>query len=127
MPQITQLTQPQSINVGCLPPRNHTLMCHIVSDEQTLVSSSIEGLHFTASYVHAFTGDWIRDVEVHLPPDQRVYFAASSSKHWYFILQFSAYYQRFGCSCLQGKLYNRTHKPCEHMVTLTESVNTEVL
>ena len=112
-------TQVKPIHSYCIrPSHNHLLMVHIESDEQIIPDSDPDGLQFYATYVHAITGEPIpgkEDVEVHLAPDQRVYFVASSTPHWYYVVQWSNFYSRFGCSCLRGKQYNETRQECEHM------------
>lgn len=117
-----QLVQTR-VKLPCIrPAHNHLLMVHIESTEQIITDSSPEGLCFNASYIHAISGEPIREVEVHLQPDQRVYFVASQHPHWYYVVQWSGYFGRFGCSCLTGKLFNQTRVPCEHMGMVAREV-----
>lgn len=97
------------------PAHNHLLMVHIESDELILTDSSPEGLCIDATFIHAISGEPVRDAVLYLEPDRRVYFVASSCEHWYYIVLWSNYFSRFGCSCLSGKQYAQTHEPCEHM------------
>jgi len=101
----------------CTTPLHfHVLMVNLPdTTEQVTSASDPEGLAFTATYINSRTGEQVREIEIHLQPDVRVYFIASQHPHWYFILQFSAFYSRFGCSCLAGKQFNQTRQECEHM------------
>lgn len=105
----------------CLPTHHELLMMRLPGEtEQHVTVSSPDGLSIRAVYVHAHTGAVLRSVELNFQRDVKLHFIASKWEGFYFILQFSSFYQRYGCSCMDGKHYQQTHKPCDHMKMLME-------
>lgn len=112
---------------SCHPLSYHSLMVRpehavkdmlITSTEQIIPVHSLEEMTIYGSYIHARTGECLRDVEVNLHADATVYFVASKLAGWYFVMQFSSFYQRYGCSCFTGKQYQQTGKRCDHMIMM---------
>jgi hypothetical protein len=106
----------------CLQPFHyHSLMVRLDSTEKYVKVSSPDGLSFNASYINPHTKQILRDVEVNLPPDSTVHFmAAKELPGWYYVLTYSSYFGRYGCSCQRGKQYQQTHQECDHMRMLME-------
>jgi hypothetical protein len=96
-----------------LPQHNHLLMVHLDVTEQHITFTLPDGIALKASYLHALTGAVVRDVTIHLQGSVTLHCVASKKeafKGWYYLMQWSERFHRYGCSCLEGKA-----GWCEHM------------
>lgn len=89
--------------------------------EKHVVFSSSEGLSVPASFVNMYTHTIVRDTQINLAPDVKLHLVASELVGWYYVLQYSSYFQRYGCSCQDGKQFNHTGRACDHMRFVLQS------
>lgn len=110
-------TTRQSRFCDCLHPFAHLLlMAYFEIAEKYVSISSPDGLALRASYINKDTRRIVRDTTLHFRGDTRLHFFASADfPGWYHLAMFDAYRQIFGCTCAEGKEYQRTKQPCEHI------------
>src|SRR5579859_4240404 len=99
----------------CLSPvHHHCQMVHLPDETRDVISqSSTDGLTFEVVYVALRSGRVEFTTLKHIAPDVSVFFVVSRQPHWYYIVEYSSYTQRFKCSC---------HQPgCDHIQPAKES------
>jgi hypothetical protein len=113
-------TKQRNQRIPCFIPHIYeVLMVNLDCDEKLVTISSPEGLTFEASYIDLRTLESTREVVINTQPDVKIHFMQSEYPGWYYILQYSNYFSRYGCSCRKGKIYQQTNIACEHMVAMT--------
>lgn len=94
----------------------HVLMVKLPGETAQIVKlHSPDGLTLKCWWVNSYSGDLIRETGLRLDGDVTLFLVASEQPDWYYIVKFSAYHQRYGCSCFPGKEFQHTHEPCPHM------------
>ncbi len=102
---------------SCFHPISfQSLMIRIEGEPSPYLSHSDPiGQTYDAAYINTRTGEIVRRANVGIPADVRIHLFASKFAGWYFVVQYSSFYSRYGCSCPDGRAFQQIGKPCEHM------------
>jgi len=99
----------QQLRRDCLNPQLHLLLAYQPGETKPNfpLPASINGMNIQAGFLRWNTGEVKRQTVINLPAEAKIYLFASPWPDWYFIVQYSQYHRRFGCSC--------TQRFCEHV------------
>ena len=112
----------QPVKRNCFRPSvYHLLMIKLDTSESLVTLEAPDGMALEASYIHARTGAITRNVTLNLQGPIALHLQPSDIfPGWYYIQEWSEYFHRFGCSCLENKQYSC----CNHVATLVPPIYT---
>lgn len=94
--------------------QHHLLMVKMDVPDRHVAVTAPNGLTVHASFLDAFTGEVVRDIQINLTGPVTLHFFASKKDvfaGWFYIAQWFQPGERFVCSCLESKQVGW----CEHL------------
>jgi hypothetical protein len=100
---LPSVQQGGTIPLPCARPSRCQLVNLLATAQPVLTASSPDGFSFQAAEIDRPARRKIKEVQVDIQEDVRVHFVQSEYAHWYYFIRFSAFHQRYECSCNQAE------------------------